>query len=673
MGRPSLRLRESASSLLSREQPAVNIIVEKPADLAELLKKLVDPDFILLRGDELRKRVEAARAIPSPNSLPPAVVESVAVVGDVTDDLARLAITFGVALEDAGPTWVSLRLDDQVLGAVSEGDRALPSRSVPTKGWQVELRGQGRHRVRAELKVRLRTIGEGYRLECAIPEAGQTEFTLDVPQRIADAQAGPGEPIDHQAAANGTRTRLAAKLTPRSRLAVSWRVEAEPGVQLPPLLALQGEIAVEIEPGSFRTRSSWIVHAVRGSAKSLEFRLDSEDEVLEVELSPVCLAPRRAMRKVEGGSKLTINLIEALVPGAPKRLILTTRRPITASPSSRVTFNGFPLMHARAQTGAVGIVKSADLWVEPASGRGLQRIEPRDLPAELRARPSTALAYQFGDQPFELTLRVEPSPPLTRVEGRTLVRLSAAEARVETRLDYQASRGRLFAVKIALPRGLELESVGPDEVVDSSKLAPESPGGDGPAGAGTRVLTVLFKLKARELGKLSLQLVGRQSVDPSRPVALALFAPRETIPGGGRLAVLSDRNLTVELPDPAEAWNVPGRFRVCPPPPAADWPWPLVPDSLWLLYDGDAAALSPCGSSFTRRPWSKKHHCWPGWAGKRSRFARRPNAPCASVCSIISISSYPRSFKGGWSLEDGDIEGREEPPRPAPTATASCA
>ena len=47
---------------------------------------------------------------------------------------------------------------------------------------------------------------------------------------------------------------------------------------------MQGEIAVDIDSGSFRTRSTWAVHALRGSTPSLELRVDPADEVLEVEV-----------------------------------------------------------------------------------------------------------------------------------------------------------------------------------------------------------------------------------------------------------------------------------------------------------------------------------------------------------------------------------------------------
>ncbi len=101
-------------------------------------------------------------------------------------------------------------------------------------------------------------------------------------------------------------------------------------------------------------------------------------------------------------------------------------------------------------------------------GAGSAPDRPEDrAPPELRARPGTVLAYQFFDQPFELALRADPAPPQVHTESRTTVSLDAARAEVETALACVAAHGRLFELGVVLPRGLELDSAGPRDVVES--------------------------------------------------------------------------------------------------------------------------------------------------------------------------------------------------------------
>ena len=328
------------------------------------------------------------------------------------------------------------------------------------------MKGRGRHTIRVALLVPVRQTPEGKRFELAIPEAASTRIEVVVPQRVTDASASPGEPMATATIKDTGQTRLTAELTPRARLGVTWRAVEDAGVQLPPLLVAQGEIAVDIDAGSFSTISSWSIRSVRGTTRNLVFRLDPDDEVLELELDGQ--PPPAGTERVEGTTRLTIPLAEPLVPGKEHKLVMTTRRPIPAGGVAKVVFHGFPLADAHDQDGAIGIAATDNLWVTGSVGRGVRQVDPRtELPNELRARPATELAYRFSEQPFELRLRVEPSPPLVRVASRTTVVLDPRSARVDTWLDFENSRGRLFDLSVGLPPGLEVESVGPKEVVGS--------------------------------------------------------------------------------------------------------------------------------------------------------------------------------------------------------------
>lgn len=634
----------------------INIFLSTPADIEALWKSLGQPDFILMKGGEARKTPDARPNTPLVVQ-PAAVVDSVSVRGEAEKDLASLTVSLGVTLASEGPVWVPIRLDGAVLTAVREGDHILEPRNVAGQGWQVELRGEGAHQVEVELRARLRSTSDGYRLELAIPEAGKTRFQIDVPQRVVEATAGPDEPIELETLAKGQRTRLAAHVTARARLDVSWRVEAETGIQLPHLLQMQGEIAVDVDSGSLRIRSSWMVQAVRGTTRTLELRLDPDVEVLEVEFDGQ--SPPAGVEKVEGGTKLTINLVDPLRPGAPKKLTMTTRLPLPSLPA-RVTLHGFSLANAKDQTGAVGIAQSGNLYIQGTAGRGVRQIDPRELRDELRVRPATVLAYQFVDQPFELTLGIEPSPPLVRTESRTTVALSARGAKVETWLDYKTARGRLFEARVSLPRGLDLETVGPDDIVESTKLETDTAGA-----AGGRLLIVMLKSKARDQGAFTLRLSGRQAINPNKPVDVALFRPLDSTAGGGRIAVTTDRDLTVDWsaagPGAAEA------FRPAMGELPGDWPWPAQrtpsevdePPALWLRHDDHPGTLP---LHVTVHPRAVTHE-----SNLLVRVERRAVEVRQEIVCTVQFGTLdqleltvPSQIQGRWEIEEGNVAGRRE-------------
>ena len=108
----------------------------------------------------------------------------------------------------------------------------------------------------------------------------------------------------------------------------------------------------------------------------------------------------------------------------------------------------------------------------PAS-QGLRPVDTDKLPADLRTRPSTSLAFEFLDQPFLLDLGVESSPPLVKADLKTLFRIDADRARSETTIELDWVRGQLSELELGVAPGLQLISVGPPEVVESSHLADE--------------------------------------------------------------------------------------------------------------------------------------------------------------------------------------------------------
>ncbi len=587
---------------------AIELFVGGPGDIETLLKRLTQPDFVLLRGEEARayaesKRAGATRAGEAGD--PPYVVDAVAIAGTANDERVDLTATYGVVASAGaeGPVWVTVGLDGQTIVDASEAGRPIAVRAGARGEWQVEV-AAGAHTVQVRFKARLKANAEGRRLDVAIPEAASTGFTIDVERRVLDATVGDAEPAAALSIRDGQATRLTARLTPRPRLELSWRVESEPGAQLPPLLSIRGEIALEVEAASLQTRSSWEIQSLRGAARSLQFVLDPGDEVLELELDGQPL-PAGIDRGDGTAPKLTIPLFEPLRAGPSKRLVMTTRRAIEAS--KPFEFRGFPLVDAKEQSGAIGVAHGSNLWVDGNARRGLSRIDPRsELPAELRARPGTSLAYQFLDQPFELGLRVEPSRPLIRAEARTTIVLSAAAARVETLFDVRTARGRLFELSMDLPAGLELESVGPEATVATFQVSRVERGAERAASTRTldgafaaepgRTLTIRPSASARDSGAFALRFVGRQAIDPTRPVELKMFRIRDTVSAGGRVVVAADRDLTVDLAGDDRASAVPSPFRAAVLPIPSDWPTPpgvrLDAASLWLRFDGEAETLA---------------------------------------------------------------------------------
>ncbi len=169
-------------------------------------------------------------------------------------------------------------------------------------------------------------------------------------------------------------------------------------------------------------------------------------------------------------------------------------------------------------------------------------------------------------------------------------------------------------------------------------------------------MTLRLTPRAQEGGTFTVVLKGRQAIDPSRPVAVALFQPRATTAEGGRIAVLTGRNLTVDLPDGAEA------FRPALQEPPADWPWPAEhragqAPALWLRHDGHPPALP---LRVAVHPRAVSHETSLKVAVGRRGVEVEQQTECAVHFGALDALDVEAPAGLRWDLDGGDVVARED-------------
>jgi hypothetical protein len=543
--------------------PGQVIILNGPMDLIEFLKRVKQPDLIIMKPGGT-----PGTAIPSPVSGPVTsprahVISAVRVRGRLAGDLAHLTIEIDLSMLAPGESWVPLGLDSQILGSAREDQRELEVRTAERGRWEVRLAGAGPHHLRVELQIPVKVSPERKSFDLGIPAAASTYLEFDLPGQVQEAGVGTGEAIGKTPLEGAKGTRLSAHLTPRSRLSLEWGDESNSLASQAPLLTAQVEIAIHADAEAITTRSSWAIRCVRGIVRRLEIRVDEQEVVRTLQLGDQFL-----VGGIEGKS-LTIPLAEPLRPGGTRQLTVETRRPLPPGPRRTLSLAGFPLSYAVEQSGAIGITQAPDLWVSVATAKGLQRIDARDLPSKLAVRPGTRLAFRFQDPQFELGLSVEDAPALFRAATRTRLAVEEDTARGVTTVEVERIRGRLFDIEVAVPSGVELLSVGPPELVESHsttvlKAEPTAQASADPPG---QIVKVHLTPLARDQKSFSLRLGSRQHIAPSEDLRLGLLSPRAGVPGTCLVSLFTERNSTFELdkgPGPVDDASPPA-FRLLPP------------------------------------------------------------------------------------------------------------
>ncbi|AMV37127.1 hypothetical protein [Planctomyces sp. SH-PL62] len=531
------------------------VILQGAADVEEFWKKLGAPDWVISRPAPGRLRGAA------PGNADESIVDAVRVEGTVGGDHARIAIGVDCSLMTAGPAWVPLKIDAPVVLAAREGDRELELRRGAGGRWEARLEGARTHALRIEATAPVRINAERRTLELAIPEAPATSFDLVLPRRSYDVDAGPGEALRPTPVEGGEGLRVAAHVAPRSPLVVSWSEPGEAGERAAPLLAAQVEMAVVVDAEGVVVRSSWAIACARGVARSLQIRLEDDEVVSRIQLNDQF--PASGIERSGGGNLLTIPLAEPMRSGESRKLVLETRRP--ASGTRLLNFSGYPLTDAGEQSGFLGVTHGPNLFVNVAKSQGLRRIDPRDLPTALKARPGTTLALQFLEQPFALAIGVEDAPPLFSTEAVAELSLDPEVVRNETTLEVRRVRGTLFEVEVAVPADMKVVSVGPPDLVEAATPPqPDAAAAAADPADAERILKIRLTSQARDRPAFSLKLSGRQPAPGPGDVRLGLFAARGAVSTNAAFVVRAGRDVSLE---PRDATLVKETAAEPPPPP----------------------------------------------------------------------------------------------------------
>ena len=648
----------------SRPPSSEILILGGPADSSDFWRRLKQPDWILMRPTA--SLLGASQPAAGQRAFTH-VVSAVKLRGRVDDDLAELVLEIELSLLAPGPLWVPLGIETQIVDSAREDDKELELRrgvhdeGTPGQGrWEVRLEGARPHRLRLHLKLPVRVDPDRKRLDLAIPEAASTSLDLDVPRRVHDVELSSGESIGTAPLPGREGMRLTAHVSPRSRLSLSWTDEANSATPAAPLLAAQVEVAMNIDAESITAVSSWAIRCVRGVARRLDIRLDERDVVASVKLDDQSL-----VASIER-NMLLIPLGEPLRPGESRRLLLETRRTFSPSAPRTYSFSGFPLSSAGEQSGAIGITQSPDLWLSKSATQGLRRIDPRELPPLLRARPGTTSAFQFQDQPFRLDLSVEDAPPLYRSESSTRMVLDAAMAHSETTIEVRRLRGRLFEVELLVPPGLQLQPPGPPDLVESAIPVQASAAGNDRSIRDEQVWKVRLTPLARDARSFALRMRGEQPIGPSGEVKLGLCALRDGVSSASSVTLLAESNVTFEPHLESEQPDPSGLYGAWFPVATDDRPAALAGSA-----DGNRAVVAMLVSSqnptsiqgrFNRHVLSVGHDTRVrAQISRRSLDIRQETAVKVRHGTIRSlVVRVPETVPGDWLVQGAETIRRQE-------------
>ncbi|HEX5500816.1 MAG TPA: hypothetical protein VFX03_16385, partial [Thermomicrobiales bacterium] len=220
----------------------------------------------------------------------------------------------------------------------------------------------------------------------------------------------------------------------------------------------------------------------------------------------------------------------------PIRIQLTTRRlHEETTPEKPLELGGFEVLGAARQWGRVAIVADDDWQITFGKRLGMRQVE--DLPDEelfkdVRADDLVA-SFEYYRQPFSLPVQIRPEETVVSVEPSYQVRATASRLDLDATLAYKISGAKAFSLEIDAPGwNIDLNSIGPAELIDSSRIA-SRPG-----------MGLTIPLKQASTGKITLQLAGHREVAAdAKAIEFELPRPKANTVGLAELEIFAAENV----------------------------------------------------------------------------------------------------------------------------------
>jgi len=329
--------------------------------------------------------------------------------------------------------------------------------------------GKGVKRLDLTVRVKLERRG-GWRVAVArVPVAPAAALALSVPAAQTELRlTGVADRAEHETTANDQQ--IVTALPAGGELNLQWRPKVAEG-QVDRSLTADSEAVLDVQEDGLRL--AWRLH--------LQFPRTRRD-TFSILLPSQFLVERVTGDNVRGWElqedqerrRLDVTLLKEAVDAETITLHLSQRGIVRADAPTQVPVPVVAVDGAMLHKGRVTIRRSSRIDLRTDQVQGLART---DVPADLSAVTGGGdaaeesplglqlyQAYQFASTEFAMQLTAVPIPNDTTAEVQTLLRIAERETTLETRVLMKVNRRPVHRVRLAVPRELKLQQVGPGQL-----------------------------------------------------------------------------------------------------------------------------------------------------------------------------------------------------------------
>jgi hypothetical protein len=470
----------------------------------------------------------------------PFAVESATYEGRVKEGIAYFSVKMEIEVFDS--SWQSIPLAfsgvafDEVMVDGSPGV-ILPTR----KGYQLILRGKGRHKMEARIVAGVERGKEFATTSFGLPATPLHRLGFRVPGKGTEVKIEPARAFTTRT--EGDQTILLAFLGPQGNVKLTWRYQPEETEKEPPLLFATDLYDIKVEERVLRGSAQLDLEILRSPATEFVVRVPEKVQVLEVQGANIKTWGFRDKERKE----LRIALHKEV--SGRYSLKVGFEGPVTVPGS--LTAPVFRVVGAARERGFLRVSSAEGVGLRPVSTENVFQVDLNALPKQIRGG-ARALGFRFPALPFALSLRTERIAPLVTLTTRARLEVDRHTVKLDELFSFLVERAGIFEVRLLIPEGIVLTQIGDPKLVDSWRESTEG---------GQRLLTL--SLRGRRLGRFNLPIRAVAPLDlAGGKLSVPLLKVREVDREEGTLGVFMHQGLKATAENTAGVVPLePAKFR----------------------------------------------------------------------------------------------------------------
>ena len=461
--------------------------------------------------------------------------------GTVKEEVATLRLELTLDILGEGWVQVPLGLSEVAVAeaTILDADSAkiVPLLRVANGEYFFVTRGKGRYVLALDFVRQLETQPGLAVLKYRIPSAAITTLELLIPQEnlkvdVQPMLAATTSQVDLEGA---KATRLQAFLGSATDINLSWKPKAEAAAELKPVIVCEQFQHVNIAEAlvSHQVTLDYTIH--RGRVDSFTLQLPGEFRVSDLSGANIARWDIEAPNEPAGRQLLKVKLFS---PAQEKYSLTVKMERFLQDPKLRIPLSAIVTEQALRQSGLIGITCSPRRSVRLEEITNLARVDTGQLPGHLQNQPRVT-AYRFITSDYGATMAIETTSPRITVDQRWMLSVDSDRLRLHGKIHYNIERTGIFELNMDFPEPWEIETVGPDQLVDDYQLT-----GDG----ASRTLHIL--LKREMIGDFELTPTARaERAEPQQPVNFVLPLPeaKDVQLAEGQLVLLLAEQLQAQV------------------------------------------------------------------------------------------------------------------------------